>query len=267
VSEQESWDFPNQAIPEGSAGYYVARFSAAEKRGDIARWLAWYAHIDDIAHKATDPGVSRLKLDWWREECDNTLHGRARHPLAQALAPQVKAAWQVAQMLRALQAVEMRILRRQPRNQAEYVERCGDSHGSLARLLGAGERTDLEDVGERLGIYLATVQHLQRLGSDAIADHVMLPADHLARHAVALEDLRTGTTIPGLATMADELLAQHRVEDTRHLRRHTVLQPALRLAAQAQRLERKLRRHGFASHQRRLELTPLGLLWSAWRIR
>ena len=267
MSEEDSWDFPNQATPEGSPAYYVARFSVPEKRGDVARWLAWFAHLDNIALKATDPGVSRLKLDWWREESENALYDRARHPLAQALAPQVTASWQVDQMLRALQAVEMRILRRQPRDRDDYVARCGDSHGSLALLLGAGERADLEGTGERLGIYLATVEHLRHLGRDAITDHVTLPADHLARHAVDLEDLRNGRAIAGLANMADELLAQHRPDDIRQLRRHAELHPVLRLAAQAQRLERKLRRHGFASHQRRLELTPLGLLWSGWRMR
>ena len=170
-------------------------------------------------------------------------------------------------MHRALQAIEMRILRRQPRDQAQYAAQCGDSHGSRALLLGACEQAEVRQSVERLGVYLATVEHLQHLGQAALDDHLALPANLLAQHAIELQDLRSGASIPGLVAMADELLQQHAPGDTQHLRQDTQLHPVLCLAAQARRVEQKLRRHGFASHQRRLELSPLGLLWSAWRMR
>ena len=91
-------------LTPGSAEYYVARFAAPLERVAVANWLVWFAQLDQIADRAKDPGVARLKLDWWHTEIDQL--DQARHPLGVALAPQVQAAWQVEHMHRVLQAVE-----------------------------------------------------------------------------------------------------------------------------------------------------------------
>lgn len=267
MPENAPGGFPNEATAEGSAAYYVARFSAPERCDEVASWLAWFAHLDDMLQRANDPGATRLKLDWWQEEAENALNNNARHPLAQALAPHVSSQWQVQQMKLALQAVEQRILRHQPRDHTDYLAQCSASHGSRTRLLIGSDRSELLDAAERLGSYLATVEHLHHLGQDARKDTLCLPLDGLATHGIDPEALRTGDDVPGLEAMADQLLQRHRIDDKQHLRRHPELHPALRLVAQAQRLERLLRRHAFASHQRHFQLTPLGLLWSAWRMR
>ena len=65
MSDSSEWDFPNSATQPGSAAYYVVRFSHPEQQPALARWFVWFDHIDRIAAKASDPGVARLKLDWW----------------------------------------------------------------------------------------------------------------------------------------------------------------------------------------------------------
>ena len=49
--------------------------------------LSGNARIREIARAPTDPGVARLKLDWWRSELARLATGEdgLRHPLMMAL--------------------------------------------------------------------------------------------------------------------------------------------------------------------------------------
>jgi phytoene/squalene synthetase len=42
-----------------------------------------------VLEEVSDPGVARLKLDWWRDEIRRTIQGSPRHPLSHLLAPAV----------------------------------------------------------------------------------------------------------------------------------------------------------------------------------
>ena len=270
MTDHAEWDFPNTATPPGSAPYYVARFSPPRQRDALARWLAWFAHIDAIAARANDPGVARLKLDWWREEVGHMLGNSARHPLARALSPQVASAWQVEQMQRALHAVEQRILKRQPATLEQFHRQCADQHASRLRLLCDTDDAGLAEHIETMGTYLATIQRLQQLATDLRDDYLSLPADKLAEQQLTAEQLRSAEALPQLAELAQQLIASAGPCDSAYLKslgRHQALQPALRCAAQSLRLARLMQRQRFALNRRRSELTPLGLLWSARRMR
>ncbi|MGA1008362.1 MAG: squalene/phytoene synthase family protein, partial [Sedimenticolaceae bacterium] len=60
--------FPNAATPIGSIPYYAIRFSSAEQRNGLAARYSWLHEIDRIISTIKDPGVARLKLDWWHKE-------------------------------------------------------------------------------------------------------------------------------------------------------------------------------------------------------
>ena len=79
------WRFPNSATPEGSDTYYAARFAPKAKRDRLALAFAWTQELAQIRARASDPGVARLKLDWWREELVRAQAGRPRHPLTRHL--------------------------------------------------------------------------------------------------------------------------------------------------------------------------------------
>lgn len=195
------------------------------------------------------------------------LEDRASHPLAQALAVHVNAPWQVQQMCRALLATEQHILHRQPSDVASYSAQCRASHGSRAMLLVGSENPAQQQLVEQLGAYLATVEHLQWLGRDILANFRFLPAELLQRHGVDDQALTSRAPLPGLAEVAETLLELHRPGEIDTLRHQVELHPLLRRVAQAKRLERRLRKHRFATHRQCIELTPIGLLWSAWRMR
>jgi len=73
--------FPNAATPIGSIPYYAIRFSPAEQRNGLAARYSWLHEIDRIISTIKDPGVARLKLDWWHKEWTQALSGSATHPV------------------------------------------------------------------------------------------------------------------------------------------------------------------------------------------
>ena len=73
--------FPNAATPVGSIPYYAIRFSPAEQRNGLAARYSWLHEIDRIISTIKDPGVARLKLDWWHKEWTQALSGSATHPV------------------------------------------------------------------------------------------------------------------------------------------------------------------------------------------
>ncbi len=265
----EFWGFPNAETPPGSAYYYVARFSEP-RRNEVAAWLAWFAHIDRIAERATDPGASRLRLDWWREEAARALGDWTRHPIAQALAPAISDDWQVRRMRQTLDAVEQRILRHQARRTPEFLDQGKALWGSRMALLAGAADGDRQAAADAAGCYYATVRQLQELHQDLRRDYLPLPRKLLEQQALRIEQLQDPKDNPALATVAGTLLtdAEAKWRAQRPLAADNLsFGPVLRLTAQADRIVRLLRRHGLQVHRPMRGPTPLGLLWSAWQKR
>ena len=269
MSEQHAWDFPNPATAPGSAAYYVVRFSPPAQQHMLARWYAWFELLDEIVAKAKDPGVARLKLDWWREEADKMLADSARHPLAQALQSAVTADWQVAQIRRALDEAEQRILRQRAESIEGFLQQGADRQASRLRLLCEVNDSDLGEALEKLGRFCATVDSLANLADEVQRDHLPLPKDLSAQAGLSLDDLQEGRKAEQLAQIGEQLLDTLGDCDHRYLaslKNQSTLHPALRHSAQRLRLAQLLRKHGFGL-DRRHSLTPLGWLWRARRMR
>ena len=69
---RNEWLFPNRATPPGSSAYYSVRFAPLRLRHDLAAVLAWRHEVRAILEEVSDPGVARLKLNWWIEEMERT---------------------------------------------------------------------------------------------------------------------------------------------------------------------------------------------------
>ncbi|BAN69216.1 squalene/phytoene synthase family protein [endosymbiont of unidentified scaly snail isolate Monju] len=247
------WHFPNAATPPGSAAYYLVRFARADERNHLAAWLAWFDLLENMVRRASDPGVTRLKLDWWREEIERLAHGEVQHPLSRVLAPWTRSSDCRPLMLRALDATEQRIMQRAPDNLEDFHRQCRDEQASRLYLL-AGSTKETPAI-EALGCYLGTVARLQRLGEDLQRHHRTLPHEFaIPGIEQLLQDRRLGT--PGISLL-------QAAEDG--LDREAALDYPLRaLLAQHRRTARLLRRHDFPT-DRLLHPSPLGLLWDAWR--
>lgn len=248
----QAWSFPNEATPPGSGPYYVARFSPAARRDEIAAWFAWFSLIDRAVLQSSDPGVTRLKLDWWHDETERMATGNAQHPLALALAPSIRDRWQIPQMHRLLNAAEDRVRHLSPKDFNELEQQSRDEQAPRLHLL-AGKYPDTDEV-EAAAFYIGVVARLQRLPQDLRRGHVSLPMPYKDSES-ALRAGKLGTTGVRLIETAERGLP----------RNPAALPPETRaLLAQHRRLARLLIVHGCPT-RRVVAPTPLGLLWSAWR--
>lgn len=249
----EEWSFPNEATPPGSGPYYVARFSPVARRDEVAAWFAWFSLIDRAVLQSRDPGVTRLKLDWWHDETERMASGSAQHPLALALMPSIRDCWQIPQMHRLLNAAEDRVRHLSPKDTGELEHQCRDEQASRLHLL-AGEYRD-EDEVEATGFYIGVVARLQRLPLDLSRGYLSLPLAPDRDAETALQEGQLGATGTRLIETAERGLPA----DPSPL----PAQPRA-LLAQHRRIARLLISHGCPT-RRVLSPSPLGLLWSAWR--
>ncbi|MEL6710861.1 MAG: squalene/phytoene synthase family protein [Pseudomonadota bacterium] len=256
---------PYQLTP-GSADYYVARCTPVHQRAAVTAWLLWFAQMDRLADHVKDPGVVRLKLDWWRTEIERLPD--ARHPLTTNLAPYVQADWQRDQMQRVIAATEHRILKRTPADPDDLLAQCEQQGGSRAILLADNAEPALQQRAAELGRYHALVKRLGHFQRDWQQHYLNLPADFLRQQGINPADPIANKT--ALATALNALLApceQPIVRALPELRRERRLHQPLRQAVQAMYLARQMRRQDYLSTTLTWQLTPWRNLWCAWRMR
>jgi phytoene synthase len=270
------WAFPNAATPEGSEAYYTVRFAPPDLRDRLAIAFAWRAEIAHLVDKAGDPGVARLKLDWWREELTAARRGSARHPLTRGLSDwlgewQDPAPWQ--QML---EGAEMQIRKRQPRDDAEFVHHCDLLGGAFGEILACAGGTPDDRAtlatARRFGRYHEAVRRLHDLPALLSRQYCPIPVTALRNVDLTPERLTEPRHRAALGTCLARTVAAVG-EPAQDLRSRPLRAPrhpaaaAARLAAQAAALHRAMRRRDYAVLDEPIAVTPLRRLWSAWRLR
>ena len=227
---------PLTELPAGSAAYYVVRFASPEHRASMGAAFAFAAELDHSIARCTDPGVTRLKLDWWRGELADAE--RSKHPLIQRLAPLARQEAGLAALQAMLDAAEADVLKRQPENAHDFAAQC-EQAGSLAGLLCLASGHAVGGA-QPLGRYTAAVSRIQTLGRRLQRDHNPLPRDlQLAANSADWDQ-------QDLAAACHALLEPlWRSAESVLLDRATATLPARRWASQARALHRLLAREAY----------------------
>lgn len=248
------WSFPNTATPLGSPAYYAVRFSPPELRQRYALLFAWRDQVVDIGASAHDPGVARLKLDWWRGELDALFDGRARHPLAAALARAGLGSASRVPMHRLLDASEQFLLRDGVADDDAFRASCRAEGGTFFETLASAGTPGSFDPAlcRAFGGYCDAVERLRL----AATQPARVPRD-------LLESIRAN---PGSAVIRDRCEALLAIAEPAA----TVdALPAVcrRLLATRRRLHAKLRRKRYPVADTLIDRPPIAHLWTAWRCR
>lgn len=263
-----SWHFPNPATPLGSSTYYSLRFSPPGLRDDLAILAAWRHQVRTILVEVSDPGVARLKLQWWREELDKLSGGQPSHPLSQAVQAVVSQHQLPLQpFLQIAGQVEEEILRRPLPDSAALIRACDADLGALFELMaGCQGLTDPDRIASvrAIGAFCALVYRIRDSGWLARQGRAPIPMDLLGPHNLTPDALRQGPQRARLPEWLPELARQAQALQARssHL---GALPPFARVRARI--LASLLREIEVLSYQvvdQRLSLTPLRKLWIAW---
>ncbi len=263
--------FPNAATPPGSAKYYSLRFAPAPRRPDLALILLWHWELWRIRDESKDPGVARLKLDWWRQELQETRLGRGQHPMSPALGDLIQRhRLPSGPFLGLADAVEQDLLRTPYPGLAELMEYADRATGGLmellTRILGAEEEEAA--LARELGIGIRLVEVVQELGGDLRRQRCYLPRENLRQVGLSPDELTTpkaaATLKSLLATFSAQVQSHQELAMKRSRAARRRLGPALALAAIASATLKEIRNSDYPVLRQHIRLTPWRSLWIAW---
>ncbi len=230
----------------GSAAYYSIRFSAQAIRSDVQLVFAWQQLLQELLANATDPGVSRLKLDWWTQELERSMQGDAKHPLTKQFPSTLTSSTAIELFQTMLIAADRDLQRQSTPVINDWHVHCGHWGESLAKLLILASRgTEKEYTTIRgLGRYVEVVQRINELAVTRQEFHLPLPDKQIQIlikpvRDKAIDILDSKTT---LATTAVHCLA-----------------------AQVLTLDKKMIKQDFHLNDQPIEILPISRLWTAWR--
>ena len=263
-----------KAAASGSSFYYSFLFLPAEKRRAITAFYAFCREVDDVADEASDAGVARAKLAWWRTEVADLMAGHPTHPVTRALAPFVAPMGiDAGRLNEIIDGMEMDLAYHRYADFASlrlYCHRVAGVVGQLSAGIFGYRHAQTLEYAELLGIAFQLTNIIRDVGEDARRGRVYLPADELARHGLTPEDILACKGGEAFRAVMEEQAARAEAtyaaafaklhpEDRRDQR------AGLIMAAIYRTLLAEIRRDGFPVLQARVSLTPIRKLWIAWK--
>ena len=244
---QNEFSFPNIATPQGSSAYYLVRFSPARLRERQAVLFAWRRELHRLI-SSSDPGVARLKLDYWRNELQPDRLGESRHPLAQMIGKHLQD--QAGEMIEYANIVERDILAGQSRDWDHVLERCEALGGTFASLLLSPYSVSEKEQSRahRIGLIDEATRQLQRIGR--------------REYQQRFPSLGIGDQAERIATWVEELQ-----ELAEAAGRELPPGPAAAQLAIATALLDTFRQEPGLLFEASVDITPVRKLWLVWRNR
>jgi phytoene synthase len=277
--------FPNSATPVGSSAYYGVCFAPSALRDDLALLFAWRGEMRNVLAACSDPGVARLKLQWWREELVRCSEGHAQHPLTQALTPVLKnRQLPPAPFLSMADATEAAVMTQPPKDLRDLEIRCDQDQGSLFELIGRCHGMTEPNTGQhlrRLGAFCGLICLIRDFGADLRRGYNPLPETltagedptdralidvqrkHLQRLALHTREFFAAIH-PAYAVKQAKRASQSSVPSTSGSPPSVPPTISVRTAILSALLD-EIERENFSVFDQRVCLTPLRKLWIGWR--
>ncbi len=182
------YEFPNQATPAGSSIYYCIRFSPKKYRDQLASIFLYKQTLRGL-YSLTDPGVARIKLQWWHEQI-NEKKGCSEHPLGRQLADIYKNSESAHQAFDLINIKTDQVLHRQPLNTInEYQKLCSDLGGSFADLIQVVSDQPANDQSKLAGTWIEHVENMQLFGKLLRENIHLIPIDVLKSSGLSNDQL------------------------------------------------------------------------------
>ncbi|MGD9887756.1 MAG: phytoene/squalene synthase family protein [Halothiobacillaceae bacterium] len=262
------------AAPQGSANYYATLYLPATQQAPAWAVLALRQELSNVVTKIAEPSVAQARLDWWQAELHSAAQNHAQHPIAQALSQYVlQHAGHDALLDEMLHGAYARLHSAQIENASDFalMSYRQDTAAWLILTDMDGEAGRMErDFAHAIGSIFTWTRVLHMLGRDAAQGEIWIPQMTLQQHNLTAADLMQPRTTERVRAMLAEL-GQHIRQHIQHAkgllpataqRKHIMAFVSL---AHAEALLKTMQKHDWNLLESRPELTPLQLLWTAWR--
>ena len=263
-----------KAAKSGSSFYYSFLFLPKAKREAITALYAFCREVDDVVDECKEVSVARTKLAWWRTEVAALYEGKAKHPVALALAallPEFNI--EEARLYEIIDGMEMDLTQHRYADFSalqKYCYRVASVVGLVSAEIFGHSHPDTLKYAENLGMAFQLTNIIRDVGEDARRDRIYIPVDELARFNVTAADI-----MHARHSEAFVQLMQFQVERALNYYRDAMIflpqqdrrsqRPGLVMAAIYRTLLEEIRADGMQVLNQRTSLTPLRKLWIAWR--
>jgi phytoene synthase len=262
------------AAPPGSANHYATLYLPAAQRPAAWAVLALRHELNEVVTRIAEPSVAQARLDWWQAELRAAAQGKAQHPIAQALSQHVLNHPGHDALLDEMLAGAQARLHGEPINDASDFALVSYRQEIVVWLI----LTDINGQAGRIERYfahavgnaLAWSKVLHFIGRDAAQGEIWIAQSNLQQYGVEARDLMQPCTHERVQAMLSALGTQTRQKI--HLARSLLplaQQPEQIMAfvslAHAESLLDAMQHEDWKLLDRRPELTPLHMLWLAWR--
>ncbi|MFQ6023052.1 MAG: presqualene diphosphate synthase HpnD [Acidiferrobacterales bacterium] len=262
--------------PRGSTFYYSSLFLPLEKREAVTSLHAYCREVGEVTDECHEPAVARIKLEWWRQEIDNTFRGKPTHPICKALVSTVHTyGMPKDHFLEFIDGVEMDLNQGRYNTFGEltsYCQRVGAVMGLLSTpILEYTDPTTLQCARE-LGIALQLTEILLDVRKHARRNHVYIPIEDLTRFDVPVADIMNGietSNFRSLIAFEMERIEHHYACAIERLPKNDRLRqlPALIMAAIYRATLDEVRKDGYRILNHSIALTPVRKFWIAYKTR
>lgn len=262
----------DKAAPEGSNLYYACLYQSPETRQRLYALFALYHELMEGLLMASDPGISRIKLEWWREELDRLERGEPRHPVTQALQPLLEQGDITLAPLAALPPALESLMAVTETGEEGWYRTSAMGEFWQCAAAAAGPLTDTErDLAAATGTAVVRLELLQNLRHLLALGFHPLPRNELAKAGLSGEELMSDPVSEKSHNLSASLVTNIRNDLEECYRNggrpgaHLLFVLIMNRIAAVTCEEIARDGHRLLSHK--LALTPIRKLWIAWRTR
>ena len=199
----------NKATPEGSNLYYALLFEQQQVKEQLLVLHAFGTELHDILIECSDPGIARIKFNWWLEELSQLSERKPRHPVTYQMQTLLTIDTDlVAKLKEMVTSYEKRIQFEQPASLNESLNYNYRSYGLIwklcAELCGIDKVSNLEPIQQMAGCYdfLIGLQSPEMVNFDS---RCALPADYFSINTVPNDGFLKASSLTAIEGMLTEL--------------------------------------------------------------
>jgi len=248
----------------GSLEYYALRFSNDEEQAKLNALLLWREKLLSMVVNTPDPGSSRLKLDWWKNQA---LDSATQDPSVQLIQPFLTSENLTNAFLNLLTQTEKQLDGIRPETTEIYFKKF-DQWGEAFALLLSGEELVTKELIS-LGSYIARVDHINHLHKAIQKQKLIIPIDLLKK--TNTQDLfrDESKNSKNIAELVEKILKATRKEIQTILsnkkQQSALRMSLLRLVALMQVQDKALQNSTVNLLEEGVSISPIKYLWTAWR--
>lgn len=263
-----------KAAADGSNLYYASLFYKPQQKRIILALFALQQELIDTVLNCQDPGVARIKLQWWGEELTLLDAGQARHPVSKELQALVtEFTLDMQGLLQVLRASVDEINPPPAKSLAEIVNHKTRTRASTwqmsARACGCQDEQVLEEIANIAGLCLS-LESLKSARQQLNRGYCPFPEDEMLKHGLMHDDLLNTTGSSAIMQLQRELFSSIRILLQQSFaslvqQRQSGVLFALIMANIAEVNCSILMKHAGPLLSESISPTPLRKLWIAWR--